>query len=1003
MKKIIIGLLVISALVFGFSASQVAAQGMTLGQLVELFISLGIISPDKADAARAAVAGSSGVPTIPKPRTASPLVTLVGVPSITKVEVPEVNGQSGTAVDTTFVLSITAKGGDYTFDRDSFSFGLYRNGAKSYQNVSSHTIVNVPSSGVTVLDYSLRQFKLAQNNTISVPVMFQFTNKLMDGTALAGGLYAVGLEYVNYGDSGGKSTLDFMSGNPDWRTKDVLIEGPNVVTGTPSITVLSPSGKGMFVAGDSVGLSFAGLDALTKYNLQLRGKAYQYDFGNITPSGVGKVLYFTLPSNVLLDANPFIFVITSGGRDVGYSESFTIASVSTTQPSITVLSPNGSETYSKQGVLEIQYKSSGISGKKLIAYLYSPTLGEVRTAPGVYASDRASIYMDMSKGEPDAGQYKINICAPDVNNPQVPGKPLCDMSDGYFTLVDSTSTVKPFITVTSPNGGELFNINDNQIKFTLGVKMPSDKRYAFIAYLIPSDDTPYNHTDAYGIRGYSIGGTENTGYTNGNVSASWSGYVGAPGKYKLRVYMGLYSGGAYPTPFSAVTSDESDSYFKVVSATSPTQSMNASITSHYDGQTVMMDDLVSGRYLASESFAASVSGGSGNYKASWVFDDSNTSYIDGGQNENYYSTGGTRRASYIFNTPGTWKIGLSVVDDSGNSIGARSVILYVKSNPNPPVASTCTDSDGGQNPDVAGLTDGRVNGIGSYFNDASVASNGSTCSGDSCTSVAEGYCTSDGKVMNILTPCSTGYSAKGACTTRPVAASISVNPSSLNLSATVGQPFSSTLQATGPTYTMWNVSSGSLPSGLYLSTVGNTGIEIKGTPNQAGTYTFQLKVSDFYGKLTGTFVNGTITVIDSTPTVVQPTVVQPTVQSISVSPSPLNITMNQGQMYSQGNTVLKGSGSSQISWRVVSGSLPPGTVQNFGGTTYEILGTPNQAGTYTFQVQASDFYGVLSSTLVNCTVTVVPAPTSMNSANSNLGASYIGFSDLMKLLEVLKR
>lgn len=82
---------------------------------------------------------------------------------------------------------------------------------------------------------------------------------------------------------------------------------------------------------------------------------------------------------------------------------------------------------------------------------------------------------------------------------------------------------------------------------------------------------------------------------------------------------------------------------------------------------------------------------------------------------------------------------------------------------------SCTDSDGGKNPDVAGLTDGRVNGIGSYFNDVSVGSNGGVCSGDSCTSVAEGYCTDDGQVSNILTPCSTGYSKDGACATKPVA------------------------------------------------------------------------------------------------------------------------------------------------------------------------------------------------------------------------------------------
>ncbi len=77
---------------------------------------------------------------------------------------------------------------------------------------------------------------------------------------------------------------------------------------------------------------------------------------------------------------------------------------------------------------------------------------------------------------------------------------------------------------------------------------------------------------------------------------------------------------------------------------------------------------------------------------------------------------------------------------------------------------TCTDSDGGRFPNIAGLTDGRVNGIGKYFSDGCVNDNGGQCLGDACTSVHEGYCTASGEVTNILTACSTGYCQNGACT-----------------------------------------------------------------------------------------------------------------------------------------------------------------------------------------------------------------------------------------------
>ena len=45
--------------VFGIGTVRANAESMDTGQLVNLFIQLGIISPDKADAARAAVANSN--------------------------------------------------------------------------------------------------------------------------------------------------------------------------------------------------------------------------------------------------------------------------------------------------------------------------------------------------------------------------------------------------------------------------------------------------------------------------------------------------------------------------------------------------------------------------------------------------------------------------------------------------------------------------------------------------------------------------------------------------------------------------------------------------------------------------------------------------------------------------------------------------------------------------------------------------------------------------------
>jgi len=78
---------------------------------------------------------------------------------------------------------------------------------------------------------------------------------------------------------------------------------------------------------------------------------------------------------------------------------------------------------------------------------------------------------------------------------------------------------------------------------------------------------------------------------------------------------------------------------------------------------------------------------------------------------------------------------------------------------------------------------------------------------------------------------------------------------------TVGEYYSRTLQATGgtPSYT-WTLHSGTLPTGLSLSTSNNNGI-ISGTPTTANTYSFTIKVTDSESQTdTQTF---TITIIDT--------------------------------------------------------------------------------------------------------------------------------------------
>jgi len=66
--------------------------------------------------------------------------------------------------------------------------------------------------------------------------------------------------------------------------------------------------------------------------------------------------------------------------------------------------------------------------------------------------------------------------------------------------------------------------------------------------------------------------------------------------------------------------------------------------------------------------------------------------------------------------------------------------------------------------------------------------------------------------------------------------------------ATVGTAYNQTITAAGGTrpYTWW-LASGSLPPGLHLTGATDRSINLTGTPTTAGSYTFQLRVTDAFG------------------------------------------------------------------------------------------------------------------------------------------------------------
>lgn len=136
------------------------------------------------------------------------------------------------------------------------------------------------------------------------------------------------------------------------------------------------------------------------------------------------------------------------GGVIGYGEATTLITVgTTTQPSITVLYPNGGEVMTSGqgdnagGAFTLKWNMNYIP-KSLKLYLYKSDIGNVFSTPLPYSgigvnSTRAPLWTE--------GKFKVTICDELTDNPSSPGKPLCDSSDSYFTITAPTTSTQPFI------------------------------------------------------------------------------------------------------------------------------------------------------------------------------------------------------------------------------------------------------------------------------------------------------------------------------------------------------------------------------------------------------------------------------------------------------------------------------------------------------------------------------------------------------------------------------
>lgn len=187
-------------------------------------------------------------------------------------------------------------------------------------------------------------------------------------------------------------------------------------------------------------------------------------------------------------------------------------------------------------------------------------------------------------------------------------------------------------------------------------------------------------------------------------------------------------------------------------------------------------------------------------------------------------------------------------------------------------------------------------------------------------------------------------------------------------SGNVGSSYFEYLDAIdGYTPYIWNLTSGTLPTGLLLDP---TGI-ISGTPTTSGSFTFTLRVSDqINGRDNRSF---TIQIAASS----NPIITTTSLPSILVN-----------QLYNRTLTATDGV-TPYTNWILTDGILPNGITLN--ATTGVINGTPTIPGTYAFTVQVTDSNSLTDIQALSIVVQAISPTITTNSLSDGVaGVSYSG-------------
>ncbi len=293
---------------------------------------------------------------------------------------------------------------------------------------------------------------------------------------------------------------------------------------------------------------------------------------NVSGSSHSWLVGKNLDHRIVPDASYTIEVCQTGTSTCDSSDSYFKIVSSTTTPSITVIFPNGGETWKKGTTQTIKWKDTAGSlcpagancfwagipyDIKLDSY-YPPCSGTIcpmyypvpvsRTiATSVYSYSYDWKIPSCTTNNPCSsnfevpeGSYTIQVCQTDTST--------CDSSDSYFKI--TSSLTQSSVTVLSPNGGESYKFGD---KLNIKWNIVNPNQYPLGVYLQAFDE----FGGKYILHTIATNVSWNTNEYSWTIPPNLPNPI-TPNKYLIRIV-------ANPEDKFNSFEDSSNSYFKITS------------------------------------------------------------------------------------------------------------------------------------------------------------------------------------------------------------------------------------------------------------------------------------------------------------------------------------------------------------------------------------------------------------------------------------------------------